>query len=50
MALAVGECTVTLPVVKKNNLEVTPDGRFGLEIGLYFEKEDMRMLLKKNLE
>ena len=37
--LAAGECTVTLPVVKKNNLEVTPDGRFGLEIGLYFEKE-----------
>ena len=33
-----GELTVKIPVVKKQNLSVSPEGDFGLEIGLYYPK------------
>lgn len=33
-----GELTVTLPVVKKENLAVSPNGDFGLEIELFYQK------------
>ena len=37
--LKAGDLTVTLPVVKKEALTVSPEGQFGLQIGLYFEKK-----------
>lgn len=33
-----GELTVTLPVVKRQDLSVSPDGDFGLEIELFYKK------------
>lgn len=33
-----GELTVTLPVVKRQNLSVLPDGDFGVEIELFYTK------------
>lgn len=33
-----GELTVKIPVVKKQGLSVSPEGDFGLEIGLYYPK------------
>ena len=37
--LKTGELTVTLPVVRKQNLSVGKQGNFGLQIGLYYKKE-----------
>ena len=34
-----GELTITLPVVRKNALAVGKDGYFGLQVGLYYQKE-----------
>lgn len=36
--LKAGELTVSLPVVKKNQLEIDDNGQFGLQIGLYYQK------------
>ena len=39
-----GELTVTLPVVKKEDLKVDEKGNFGLQIGLYYPKEGRNAL------
>ena len=39
-----GELTVTLPVVKKQDLKLDADGNFGLQIGLYYPKEGRNAL------
>ena len=36
--LTAGELTVTLPIIKQQNLSIAPDGNFGIEIKLFYKK------------